>query len=243
MSDLKFEPGSLGDTISTAMTILILAARGEHVVVASGGSAADAWLRENGLVDIHSGKPTDRGFVWLDMIIDTPLPIRAGWADPRFIEGSAASRTVRLVDEEQSRYDASPTAIRTYVAEVVKTMQMPIAIDDIPQGFTINPGVERTVVERAEDGTEIQRKISLPPGVDIRDAVVVKHRNGKVRGEDGNLPAGSVRWAHTGEMKRDAKLSDAENKKRHERVKGDDVIAYYIIANPDDKIRGTGLVP
>ncbi len=200
--------------------------------------AAVEWLQQNDL--LNASVPlkwfvTDRGRVWLDMIEQTPLPIRAGWADPRFIEGSAASRTVRLVDEEQSRYDASPTAVRTYVAEVVESMQVPV-------GFTLNPGVEHTVIERAEDGTEISRKISLPPGVDQRDAVVVKHRNGKIRGEDGKLLAGSVRWPHTGEMKRDAKLSDAENRKRHERVKGDDVIAYYVIANPDDKIRGTGLV-
>lgn len=201
--------------------------------------AAVEWLQQNDL--LNASRPlewfvTDRGRAWLDMIEQTPLPIRAGWADPRFIEDSVKYAWKRdpPLDEPQAPYTPPSRA------------EMVAAATDLPVGFKLNPAVEQTVIERADDGTEISRKISLPPGVDARDAVVVISRAGKRRGEDGKLFAGSVRWTHTPEFPPGkAGLTVLEKNKAttmHAKVRGDDVMGFYVIEDPDKNIRGAGLV-
>jgi hypothetical protein len=114
---------------------------------------------------------TDRGRAWLDMILDTPMPVQL-WADPRKLPST------ELVAEVSRR-----TMQRAFDSAVGVTAAKQDPSPPVPPGYTPHDGTGRPPIWN-ENG-----KVGMP------DVVLVYRGMPKPKQQRPNrLPLGSVNW-------------------------------------------------
>jgi hypothetical protein len=190
------------------------------------------WMEDAGVIrqSGHKDKPiaTDKGRAWLDMILETPMPVQQ-WIDPRagadFIPAATIERTSLAIFGGHTFVDRPNAA----------SEPMP---PKLPDGFTAWGGKLGTVYD---PGLKTDVKVTVPNGIGVDTNVVVFQRNGQLRNVKGQqrFPAGTINWDWAKEPD-PAMIPQGQEKKAAERFKrqqAEDVIGYAIIPGEDDHLR------
>ena len=145
------------------------------------------WFGQQGIVD-HKGMATAKGRAWLDLILETPMPIQR-WIDPRD-GGVNIGEYTRSQDDYASLYPAPPPPKHEFVdprpavAESTLAVLNPTpeqkaaayaaTVPKPPEGFTHHVGQAWTHTDNEGN----QRAVFMPQGLNPGDDVEVWYRDG-----------------------------------------------------------------
>lgn len=193
--------------------------------------AAINWLKENAMLVADPGyRITARGDAWLDMILETPLPVQQ-WIDPR-------AALPDLGEFRGTRGDGWSQPAPGLHVKIVEPEPPKPSLPPLPEGFTAWGGELGTVFD---PGLKQDVKVTVPNGIGVDATVAVFQRNGKVRNVKGQevFPAGSINWTWAKPLPADRIPPGGEAKaaERLKRQQAEDVIGYAVIPGQDDHLR------
>lgn len=146
---------------------------------------ADAWFTANELVGPDAGGVlalTERGQVWVNMLVETPLPVAvARWGDPRKAPGESAA-ALQIVDTFRRNMPSIGDMETIGERRANKSFS-----DIVPPGFTPNSHTDTLPGQ-------------VPPGMQRDTELEVVFRNGRVdkRGQHVKMFAAQVPWQRVG---------------------------------------------